>query len=446
MNKLFSPFFTRLYGSLFLAIFTSVFLTFFILDKWNEKDAIEDFVDDTIFVKNILEIQRATEEIQANIFYREIDSELYPFDIDWLGSNDIRLLCKDCIYLNSHKNIDVYQLENGELLSTHSVENTSDKFIIKDKLEEPEFLYFEQQEDFFDIEEYSIFIILFVIVVVIGLVLYLPIRKLQKEINHLNLISYKLGKGNLEVRASNSLSDPLTILANSFNKMAEALSNKVNESQVFAQAVPHELRTPLSRIQLVTGILRNKGLTTEETSLVDNIDQYIDDINELCSQIIQFSKLNIQTNESDYEEVNLNDFIAYRISQLILNPLISVAVDFTEIITLNCKAANLRLMIDNMIKNAVSHAKNKVTVSVNKVGDLLEVTIEDDGKGIPEQNYDTIFIPYARLDNSRTRKTGGLGLGLAITKGAVSQLGGEIHVSSSTSGGAQFKITLPMLQ
>lgn len=445
MNKLFSPFFTRLYGSLFLAIFTSVFLTFFILDKWNEKDAIEDFVDDTIFVKNILEVQRETEEIQANIFYREIDSELYPFDIEWLGSNDIRFLCNDCIYLDSNKNIDVYQLENGELLSTHLVENTSDKFIIKDKLEGPEFLDFEPQEDFSDIEEYSIFILLFVIVVVIGLVLYLPIRKLQKEINHLNLISYKFGKGNLEVRASNSLSEPLTMLANSFNEMAEALSNKVNESQVFAQAVPHELRTPLSRIQLVTGILRNKSLTTEQTSLIDNIDQYIDDIDELCSQIIQFSKLNIQTNESDYEEVNLNDFISYRISQLILNPLIPVVVNFTEIITINCKAANLRLMIDNMIKNAVSHAKNNVTVSINKVGEMLEVTIEDDGKGIPEQDYETIFIPYARLDNSRTRKTGGLGLGLAITKGAVSQLGGEIHVSSSSSGGAQFKITLPIL-
>lgn len=446
MNNLFTPFFTRLYGSLFLAIFTSVFLTFAILEKWNEQDATEDFVSDTLFFKELLEVQRQKAKIKASDFYSDIDNSLYPFEIDWLGSNDIRILCNDCIYLNSHENVDVYALENGELLSTHSVPNTSDRFIIKDKLEEPEFLDYEQPEELFDIEEYSIFILLFVIVVVIGLVLYLPIRKLQKEINHLNLISYKLGNGNLKVRASNSLSEPLTMLAKSFNKMAEALSNKVNESQVFAQAVPHELRTPLSRIQLVTGILRNKSLTTEQTSLVDNIDQYIDDIDALCSQIIQFSKLNIQPDKNDCEEVNLNDFLAYRISQLILNPIIPVVVNFTEIITLNCKAANLRLIIDNMIKNAVSHAKSNVIVSVNKVGNMLDITFEDDGKGIPEKDYDTIFIPYARLDNSRTRKTGGLGLGLAITKGAVNQLGGEIHVSSSITGGAQFKITLPMVQ
>jgi signal transduction histidine kinase len=454
MNNLFTPFFTRLYGSLFLAIFASVFLTFVILDEWNAQDATEDFVTDTLFFKDILEVQRKTAKNEASVFYKGIDSSLYPFDIEWLGEQEISSVCRGCIYLDEHNNVEVYELDNGELLSVHSVVNTADKFIIKDKNEEHEISDYQQPEEVFDVEEYSIFIVLLVIVIVIGLVLYLPIRKLQKEINHLNLISSQLGKGNLNVRASNSLGEPLTILAKSFNKMANALSNKVNESQVFAQAVPHELRTPLSRIQLVTGILRNKQLTAEQTSLVDNIDQYIDDIDELCSQIIQFSKLNIQADENDCEDINLPDFINYRISQLILDPLIPITVNFTEIIPLNCKAANLRLIIDNMIKNAVSHAKSKVTISANtnisidgnKGDEFLEMIIEDDGKGIPEKDFNTIFIPYARLDNSRTRKTGGLGMGLAITKGAVNQLGGEIEVSNSVSGGASFKMILPILK
>ena len=444
MNNLFTPFFTRLYGSLFLAIFTSVFLTFVILDEWNAHDATEAFVTDTLFFKDMLEVQRKTKKTDASTFYNDIYNSLYPFDINWLGAQELSLVCNTCIYLNNHKHVDVYEMKNGALLSIHTVPNTFNKFIIKDKLSEPELLDYEPPQAFFDIEEYSIFIVLFVIVLVIGLVLYLPIRKLQKEINHLNQVSSEFGKGNLQVRASNSLAEPLTILAKSFNKMADALSNKVNESQVFAQAVPHELRTPLSRIQLVTGILRNQSLTMEQTSLVDNIDQYIDDIDDLCSQIIQFSKLNIQTDENESEDVNLNEFITYRISQLTLNPLIPVVVNFTEVITVNSKAANLRLIVDNMIKNAVCYAKTTVTVNVNKVDNFLEFTIADDGKGILEQDYETIFIPYARLDNSRTRKTGGLGMGLAITKGAVNQLGGKIKVSNSASGGALFKIILPL--
>lgn len=445
MNNLFTPFFTRLYGSLFLAIFTSVFLTFIILDKWNEHDAIEDFVNDTLAFKSTLEAHRTAIKKEANVFYRGIDNSLYPFDIYWLGSKNI-ISSSDNQYLTVHKNIDVYELKNGRLLSIHTVPNTSEKFIIEDKLSELELLDYEQAQGHVDIEEYSIFIILFVIVLVIGLVLYLPIRTLQKEINHLNKVSYELGKGNLKVRANNLLSEPLTQLASSFNKMADALLNKVNESQVFAQAVPHELRTPLSRIQLATGILRNLNLTTEQTSLVDNIDQYIDDIDKLCSQVIQFSKLNMQTAEGDYEYINLNNFITYRISQLMLNPAISVVVNFTEIITVNCQAANLRLIVDNMVKNAVCYAENNVTISLNKIDKKVEITIEDDGKGISEKDYDTIFIPYARLDNSRTKKTGGLGMGLAIAKGAINQLGGEIHVSCSKSGGALFRITLPFFK
>lgn len=444
MNNYITPFFTRLYGSLFLAIFTSVFLTFFILDKWNEHDAVEDFVNDTIFVNNLLESQRKIKKIQANDFYSNIDKQDYPFDIGWLGAKDIRQLCTECVFLNSHKNIDVYELEDGELLAIHAIENTSDKFIIKDKSQELELNGYDLPEESFDIEEYSIFILLFVIVVVIGLALYLPIRKLQKDINHLNLISSQFGKGELKSRA-NHLSEPLTILAESFNRMALALSNKANESQIFAQAVPHELRTPLSRIQLATGILRKKSTSSEQVDLVNNIDQYITDIDELCSQIIQFSKLNIQTDENSNEEFNLNHFIEHRISQLTLNSTICVDAHFTENITVNCNAANLRLIIDNLLKNAVSHAKSNVIVNVNKVVAFVEISIEDDGKGIPKQDYETIFIPYARLDNSRTRKTGGLGMGLAIVKSAVNQLDGEISISSSASGGARFKIKLPIL-
>lgn len=421
----------------------SVFLTFLILDKWNAYDAIEDFVDDTIFVKKLLENQRQTDNIQASTFYKNLDNQRYPFDINWLGTKDILLSCNNCIHLGRHKHVDVFELDSGELLSVHSIINTADKFIIKDKIQAPELLGSDIEPWPFDVEEYSISILLFVIVIVIGLVLYLPIRKLQKNIDHLKGISDQFGKGALQTRA-NALPEPLTTLAQTFNQMALDLSNKVNESQVFAQAVPHELRTPLSRIQLAAGILRQKNTDPEQTELIDNIDQYIVDIDELCSQIFQYSKLNIQTEEHSHEAIDLNSFIEHRIAQLQLNPTISITLNITEQITFNCNAANLRLIIDNLVKNAVHYAKNKVTVSINTIENSLIIAVEDDGKGIPVADYDTVFIPYARLDNSRTRKTGGLGLGLAITKGTVNQLGGEIHVSKSTSGGAIFKVNLPL--
>ncbi|MCF2859150.1 HAMP domain-containing histidine kinase [Pseudoalteromonas sp. SMS1] len=442
MNSSISPYFTRIYGALFLAIFTSVFLTFFILDKWNEHDALEDFVADTLFVMNLLENQRKADKVQASVFYNNLNSELYPFDIEWLDSTSIEQSCSDCFYLTKHKGIDVYEFNTGELVSIHAIANTSAQLVIKDKLSKSEGFYHGLHSETFDIEAYSMLILLIVIVVVIGLVLYLPIRKLQKEIDHLNHMSYQIGKGNLKTQVK-PLSEPLTLLAKTFNNMALSLSAKVNESQIFAQAVPHELRTPLSRIQLATGILRNKSTSKEQLALIDNIDQYITDIDELCSQVIQFSKLNIQASTEQGEAFSLNHFVTCRVSKLSLNETICVDVNFTEEITVDYNAANLRLIIDNVLKNAVQHAQKSVTLKVCRITTSIEITIEDDGEGIPIEDYDTVFIPYARLDDSRTRKTGGIGLGLAIAKSAVNQLGGEISVTNSSSNGAIFKITLP---
>ncbi|MAG77003.1 MAG: hypothetical protein CL811_09590 [Colwelliaceae bacterium] len=445
MSSVITPFFRRLYGSLFLAILSSVILTFLVLEKWNEYDAVEDFVSDTLFVKNLLESQRKSEA--AETFYSNLNSELYPFDIQWLLP-EVNTPCNDCMYLSRYKSVEVYELEEGELLSIHNIEGATGQLIISDKVESADFssshLSLEHSGiEHFDIEEYSIFILLFVISAVIGLVLYLPIRKLQKEINHLSQISYQFGNGALDSRVE-PLSEPLTLLANTFNKMAQSLSSKVNESQVFAQAVPHELRTPLSRIQLATGILRNKLNDAEQIALIENIDQYIADIDELCSQVIQLSKLNIQSKEDEDEILGLNHFIQYRVSQLPLTEQIYVDANFDDDVSINCNAAHLRLVIDNLLKNAVQHAKHKVIISVGCLEQSVQITIEDDGLGIPENEYENIFIPYARLDSSRTRKTGGLGLGLAIVKSAVSQLNGDITVSSADSGGAMFKITLPL--
>ncbi|MBQ4846146.1 HAMP domain-containing sensor histidine kinase [Pseudoalteromonas sp. MMG005] len=444
MNKLIMPFFTRLYGLLFLAIFCSVFVTIFILDKWNERDAIADFVTDTLFVKHVLENQRKMTKTPADIFYRGIDNSLYPFDFIWLGSDNISLSCPHCTFIARYNNADVYQLKDEALLSIHSVEDSSDKLIIKDKQQEFSLQEYALPTSSFDIEVYAPFIVLIVIVVVIGVVLYLSIRKLQKEINHLNQMSYQFGKGDLAARVK-PLSEPLTVLATSFNSMATALSNKMNESQIFAQAVPHELRTPLSRIQLASGILRKHSLTSEQLALIDNIDQYICDIDELCTQIIQFSKLNMQVKEDGNKTFNLNRFIAYRVEQLTLRSVISINTLCCKNITVYCNSTHLRLIIDNLLKNAAQHAKQQVDITVISTKGVLKITIEDDGKGISKHDHDTIFVPYARLDSSRTRKTGGLGMGLAIVKGAVNQLGGEVSVARSSSGGAMFIIKLPIL-
>lgn len=80
---------------------------------------------------------------------------------------------------------------------------------------------------------------------------------------------------------------------------------------------------------------------------------------------------------------------------------------------------NLRLVIDNLLKNSALYASKQVQVFVEQNDTEVTITVEDDGKGIPDKDKESIFIPFARLDKRKNRKTGGLGLGLAITAAAV---------------------------
>lgn len=435
-----ASFFIRLYFYLFLSILISSFISFLIIDKFSEYDGVEDFILDTILVKNILEKKRTIENEKFDSFYLNINSQSYPFDIEWLGDEDILTLCKQCSFLNSDGNVEVYKLEDGKLLSIHSLEGTLEKLIIKDK--EEKVINYEGDVDNFDIENYSIVILLNVVIVVVGVVLYINIRKLQKDIYHLTITSDSFGNGDLESRA-NVRSYPLKALADSFNEMAISLSNKVNESQIFSQAVPHELRTPLTRIQLASDILRKNITNIKLVALLDNIDEYITDIDDLCSQVIQFSKLNLSSESHNHAEFELNSYIQSRISLLTSSSSLNIHFNFTENIIISCDITNFRLIIDNLITNALYYSHSMVIVEVNRVENLLEICIEDDGGGIPESEYKNIFLPYARIDNSRTRKTGGIGMGLAIVKLAINHIGGEVSIKKSIYGGAQFKIKLP---
>ncbi len=450
MNKLFPPFFTRLYSSIFLAIFLSMFVSFFIIDKWQGYDAVADFVTDTSFIKKVLEAQRIEQKLTEKQFYQTVNSNLYPFNISWRALSSPMAICQNCRHLSTNNHIKIYERDTGELISFHPLSTGDSGIIIEDKIESSDTQPFaiaqdaEEPEKAADIEEFAIVIILIVIVLVIGFVLLLQLRKLQKEINHLTDVSKKIAHGQLNVRSHYKFSEPLISLAKCFDKMADALENRVNESQIFAQAVPHELRTPLSRIQMATGILRKQNLPETQVALVDNIDQYIEDIDQLCSQIIQFSKINISTSQEATELLELNAFIQDRITQLNLDQQISITVKPSPAIELMSLKTNLRLMFDNLLKNAVSHANSTVKIQFNQQSDLLEFIIEDDGKGIAKEHYEKIFIPYARLDSSRSRETGGLGMGLAITKSAVNQLNGQIEICSSSLGGAKFVVKLPI--
>lgn len=301
-----------------------------------------------------------------------------------------------------------------------------------------------EEEDFFsqlsfhDLEELTQLLIIFV---TIAIAIYWPVRTIRLQIENLIKTQRQFGAGDLSARASDTYSKPIDELATSFNTMANEISDTLNENQVFAQAVPHEARTPLSRIQLAVGLLSQNNNNPQQVALLDNIDTYISDVNLLINQVVAFSKLNSANDESElslYRTIKLSTFIESRIRATNCDNKLILVKHLDDALRINTNPAYLRLIVDNLLKNAATHAKKQLIVTLAKTNNKITFSVEDDGDGVPAEHAEKIFIPFYRVDASRSRNTGGLGLGLAIVKAASKRIGANLSLENGAGLGAKF--------
>jgi len=124
---------------------------------------------------------------------------------------------------------------------------------------------------------------------------------------------------------------------------------------------------------------------------------------------------------------------------------ISISTAITDSLILGDRE-QLIMAIHNLLENAINYspANTKVAISSKVVGDIVEITVTDQGIGIPDTELERIFERFYRVDPARSRETGGTGLGLSIVKHVVSKHGGEIKVWSSPNVGSSFALRLPI--
>ncbi|NRA59940.1 MAG: ATP-binding protein [Psychrobium sp.] len=447
MAKLSISLFSRLYISILLVIFVSIALTQIVLEVYYEEEDFAHFAQEANYIYKHIEPQL---EFNIDVAMPLPIIELpFPFELD-ISVKLIKMteaindkqnnVCVDCQFVKSVNNIDYYELEDGEWLALFKHVNSVNDLIIYQKVDSE---HLESNIDF-DFDEMALLLLVIVSSILMGITIYWPIKNLQTQIKGLIHSHNEFGLGNMQVKAETDIQQPLDKLAISFNDMAQAIAANAKERDIFAQAIPHEIRTPLSRIQLASGIIRQKSNDDTILQLADDVDNYVTDINDLISQIVEFSRVNTNKTEElydQYQSIRLKDFVTSRLD--IFNnqqgAKINLAID--EKIEITTNPIHLRLLVDNFVKNALNHAHTTINLSATAANAHFTLMIEDDGKGISPDDRELIFIPFARLDKSRSRKTGGLGLGLSIAKAAGRRMHGEIYVSESSLGGAKFTFT-----
>lgn len=428
-----------------MAVIISGTISFFIIDKMKTQTAVDEYV---FFTDHLYHILLKEKNVVLNTPKEEFDLEVQHFK-DFLMSWQIKLTpppYDDLGFLGKTSEVSVYFNNQGQYISVYKLPNMEAWLLII----ENNLYSFDEAEDFehkhpleegffskYSFNEVAEICLLLIVILSAVAAIYGPIRLFQRQIESLIAIQHQFGTGDLRIRAHEKFCKPINQLADSFNYMASSITDTVNENQIFAQAVPHEVRTPLSRIQLAVGLLKKNNTDAQQLELLNNIDNYIDDMSELTRQVVAFSKLNSVDYQDESvlaQEIVIADFIESRITVSKCDKQLNIIRHFDDSITLTLNPAYLRLLVDNLLQNACTHAKQQLTISLHLEDDIIVLIIEDDGDGIPAEYLDAIFIPFSRIDVSRNRKTGGLGLGLAISKAACKRMNSELTVENSAKG------------
>jgi len=220
--------------------------------------------------------------------------------------------------------------------------------------------------------------------------------------------------------------------ARAVNTMQARLREYVEDRELLAAALAHDLRTPLTRIRLRLELLRKSPL---KTALMQNLA----DIEAISSSVLDFA-----TQDAGNDELERIDFWSLVDSVADGNPHVAFDEHTPPARGLVClgRAVPLRRCITNLVDNAVKYG-GTARLSLGSTDTDIMLVIDDDGPGIPEEQMEKVFRPFTRIEGSRNRQTGGFGLGLTIARNTARGFGGEVTLENRPGGGLRTKLTLP---
>ncbi|KEF31103.1 Putative two-component sensor [Marinobacter nitratireducens] len=295
--------------------------------------------------------------------------------------------------------------------------------------------------------------VLFLLVAVVGAVLavalFLAVREVDNNLRSVESVAIRIARGELGARVEGGDSNLVSRLAKSFNGMAEHIQRLVQVQREMIHAVSHELRTPVARIRFGVQMIEECQDQEALHKQLDGIDGDIQELDELIDEILTYARLEQGGPVFSLQEESVVDLVNQVVSeQQLIRPALSIEADIDEgseqWALSDIEPRYIHRAIQNLVGNAGRYANGRVVVHCHLDEDNCRVDVEDDGPGIPEEDWEKVFTAFARLDDSRTRTSGGYGLGLSIVRRILYWHGGQAFVGRSESlGGARFSLVWP---
>ena len=272
-------------------------------------------------------------------------------------------------------------------------------------------------------------------------------RHLAAPIRTLQAVAGRIADGDLSVRASPAIAsrnDELADLARDFDKMTDRIQSLLQKQQQLLGDISHELRSPLTRLNVSLELVRRGKIDAVERMQAD-----LDRLNALIGQVLTLTRLQTSGDRKIETPVNLRtilESVAEDARFEVKEKGKSVVISHADDSWLKGDPALLRSCIENVVRNAVHYTKpqTEVTLSLERDGSpLARILVADRGDGVPPDALERIFEPFYRVTEAREHQTGGTGLGLSIAQRIAAVYGGSIRARNRDGGGLEIEIRLP---
>ena len=215
-----------------------------------------------------------------------------------------------------------------------------------------------------------------------------------------------------------------------FDRMRKRILRHLNQRSEMLSGISHDLRTPLTRMKLQTAFIKDKNISTK----------LVEDINEMEKMLNEYLQFTSSTYLEKDELFDLSELLNQTIEKYNNQ---NILKNISERVYFNGRKNLIKRSINNLIDNALKYGKN-INVDLSKKNTNIFIKIEDDGPGIPENEYDNVFKPFYKIDKGRAETKSSVGLGLSIASDIIRSHGGNIKLNKSAKKGLEVRIFLPV--
>lgn len=289
---------------------------------------------------------------------------------------------------------------------------------------------------------------------------YLLAANMTQSLSLLQRAAQRIATGDFSSRVKLTEVDELFDVAEAFNMMADELEQSFSRQRALEQsrrdlvaAVSHDLRTPLTSIRAMVEALAD-GVVTDPATVqryYRTIDSQIESLSGLINDLFELSQLETRQIELQLEPVNLNDLLSDVLESMqaqARSKEVTLRGIFGEDMPIiKAEFAKVQRVLHNLVQNAIRHtpASGSVSLETRVVPGGVQVDVTDTGEGVAAEDLPHIFEQFFRGEKSRSRETGGAGLGLAIARGIIEAHHGRIWVESQVGHGTRFSFVLPAI-